>query len=914
MRDKVADPTLLSLVLILCFFLTVELLPLDPAKSINQYVEEQWTTANGLPTSSVVAVAQTGDGYLWVATRERLCRFDGIKFKTYRPFSIGQAGYREITVLKTDPEGVLWIGTRGEGLLKFKKEVFEIYTQKDGLSSLSINYLYFDLKSNLWIGTDDGYLDCMKGKNVENYGKESGLPESFIYSVFEDSRGNLWVGTRGGGLYRYTGGKFIKVPIDDFDVYDVTAIQEDSSGQLWIGTNRGLLCYDGNKTEFIDKARGLSGYVIYEMLEDSDRNLWLGTGNGLFRIQTEPAGTFKIERAMEGRVVLSIFEDREKSIWIGTDGRGLTRLRDGKIRTFSMEVGLPHEYVVFLHEDRNRNLRVGTMDGLVRFDKGVLNKESVVTEFSDAVVGPICEDNEGNIWFGTYGSGLYQVKAGQKIRYTISSGLNSDSIISLHCDSRGVFRVGTSRGLSTFENGRFKTSADEAGLLKNEINCIYEDSRNTIWIGTDKGIVREIDGAFSTFQNDALPANLMVSYFYEDPENVLWIGTKGNGLIRLDKENQVVIFTVMSGLFSNIIYQVFDDGNGYFWMSSDKGVFKVIKKSLNDVAAGTLPRVDSVHYGKNEGMKSAECSRWGQHSSIRTADGKLLFGTTKGVSKIDPINITINKIPPTAKIDRVVVNNQAVKMNEEKFIFRSLDYIQFYFSASTLISPRRIMFKYRLENYEDRWVLVKASQIKMAHFRKLNPGTYTFRVMAANSDGIWDEKGTSFTFHFTPGVTRSPLFKIAVVLLILGLGALLFVGLKKYRRYRRLKNKYKDSALDPEIVERCMKKLLYVMDIEKLYKDDNLHLNTLAKKISITPHILSQIINEQMNKNFSDFVNGYRIEDAKKMLEEADDETSILHICYEVGFNSKSAFYRAFKKFTDMTPSQYQKELKEKGS
>ena len=135
---------------------------------------------------------------------------------------------------------------------------------------------------------------------------------------------------------------------------------------------------------------------------------------------------------------------------------------------------------------------------------------------------------------------------------------------------------------------------------------------------------------------------------------------------------------------------------------------------------------------------------------------------------------------------------------------------------------------------------------------------------------------------------------------------------KKYHLYRKLKSKYKDSSLEPEAVERCMKQLLYVMDIEKLYKDDSLSLQLLAKKISISSHILSQIINEQLNKNFSDFVNSYRIEASKKMLQEADEETSILHICYEVGFNSKSAFYRAFKKFAKMTPSQYQKRLKEK--
>jgi AraC-like DNA-binding protein len=259
-----------------------------------------------------------------------------------------------------------------------------------------------------------------------------------------------------------------------------------------------------------------------------------------------------------------------------------------------------------------------------------------------------------------------------------------------------------------------------------------------------------------------------------------------------------------------------------------------------------------------------------------------------------------------------VINNRAIKLDKEKFLFRKFDYIQFYFTASTLISPKRITFKYKLENHDDRWTPVKASQIKMAHYRKLPPGKYTFRVTAANSDGIWNEKGTSFTFYFDPGFTRSLLFKISLAFVILLTALFMFLGFKKYYLYRKTKRKYKDSALEPETVERCMKKLLYVMDIEKLYQDDKLSLQALAKKISISAHILSQVINEQLNKNFSDFVNSYRIEDAKKMLQEADEETSILYICYEVGFNSKSAFYRAFKKFTKMTPSQYQKMLKDK--
>lgn len=908
----------------LCFLLTGTLLGLDPLKSIDQYVQEDWTTGNGLPGNSVAAISQTPDGYLWVATRQQLCRFNGVKFLTLPLFSNAQTGYKEITALKIDRDGNLWAGTRGEGLFKYKDQVFEIFTQKNGLSSNTINCLYCDLKNNLWIGAENGFLDRLNEKEITCFGKENGLMEPYIYAVSEDSKGNLWVGARGGGLYRFTNRRFVKIPSKDFDRCDVTAIKEDSSGGLWIGTNRGLVYYRGGQAELLDKSRGIYGYVIYDIIEDSDGNLWVGTGNGLFRIRKGWSGlsTMETSKLMNGSVISAIFEDREKSIWVGTDGRGLTRLRDGKIRTFSVESGLPHEYVVDMYEDRDKNLWVATMDGLTRFAKGILSRETMTVEFSDAVVGPICRDREGNTWFGTYGSGLYKLEPGRGKRltnYTTRDGLPSDSIISLYCDSRGIPWVGTSRGLNTLENGIFKSLNDNAGLLANEIYCIYEDSKNNLWIGTNKGLTLGINGRFSIPGGGSLPPDVMVSYIYEDKDNyeIYWIATKGNGLIRLKGNNEVFSFTTESGLYSNTIYQVFEDAGGYLWMSCDKGIFKAVKKNLDDLAAGAAgtgktQKIEYTYYGKSDGLKSEECSRWAQHSSIKTSDGRLLFGTTKGISIIDPQNMKINTIPPPVLIERVVSNNRDLEPDKEtnRLILRSLDYIQFYFATSTLISSDRVSFKYRLENYEDAWTMVAPSQVKMAIYRGLPPGRYTFRVMAANSDGIWAERGASFTFDFSPGFIRSLLFKIILGFLILAAAASGFLAGRKYLLHRRVKNKYKDSLLDPEIVEQCLKKLSYVMDIEKLYRDDKLSLQALSKRVSVTPHILSQVLNERMDKNFSDFVNSFRIEEAKKMLQEADEETSVLRVCYEVGFNSKSAFYRAFKKYTDRTPSQYQKELK----
>lgn len=904
----------LPLFLLVCLFgvlSTSRLFALDPRRAIEQYVVEEWTAAAGLPGNSIVAVAQTGDGYLWVADRRKLCRFDGVQFSSFHMFNIPGSGYSQITALQTDNDGKLWVGTRGGGLYKYDNEVFEIFSQRDGLSSLFISFLFCDHQNNLWIGTEEGHLNRLKDRKVTVFDRASGLSESHIYSIAEDSKGNLWVGTRGGGLFRYVNGKFNKINIPGYDIIDVVSIREDAAGGLWLGTNRGLVRWDGNRFDFLGRTGGMTGHAINRIIQDSDRNLWIGTGGGLFRLRQDISGNTIVDKSMGGSVVRGLFEDQEKSIWIATDGRGLTRLRDGKIRTFSAESGLPHEYVVFMHETpASKDLWVGTMDGLTRFEKGVLSREAMSTRFSDAVVGPIAHDSQNRTWFGTYGSGLYRTDGNKPDNFTIRDGLLSDTIVSLLFDSRQRLWIGSDRGLNSYRDGVFSAHHREIDLLKNEIQCIYEDSRQTVWFGTDKGIVRYKDDRFSTLNVKDLPVNLMVSYIYRDSRNVTWIATKGNGLIRLREDDTFRRYSTRDGLYSNVIYQLFEDNNGFLWMSCERGIFKILRDDLDRVAAGELKKVDFIYYGKNDGMKSPECSRWGQHSSIRTGDGKLLFGTTKGIAIVDPENIRISKIAPPVALDKIIVNDLAIKRDKKKYVYPVIDYIQFHFRASTLIAPGRIKFKYRLEGFDDKWTEVKITRIKMANYRKLRPGQYTFHVISANTDGIWAEKGTTFTFTYAPRFTQSLWFRLGILFFgLIFIGAVTFF-VRRYIHYRRQKNKYKDSHLDEEKVQDCKKTLLYTMDIDKLYRDDALSLQTLAKKINVTPHILSQVINEQLNKNFSDFVNGFRIDEAKKLLEEADEDTSILQICYDVGFNSKSAFYRAFKKFTDMTPSQFQKNLK----
>jgi len=278
--------------------------------------------------------------------------------------------------------------------------------------------------------------------------------------------------------------------------------------------------------------------------------------------------------------------------------------------------------------------------------------------------------------------------------------------------------------------------------------------------------------------------------------------------------------------------------------------------------------------------------------------------------------VTINKYPPPVMIHEVLFNYEKVPLHQSGSSFRGIQDIQFNFTALTFVSPERIKIKFKLEGYDRDWRLLHSIYYRRAHYNNLPPGEYQFRVTACNSSGVWNSTGASFSFVLKPYFYQTLLFKIAASMALAFMVIGLYIFVKKQIYLNKLKQKYRNSPLDPEKAETCLKKLNHLLEIEKVYRDEALTLNSLAEKLSIAPRYLSQIVNEQLNKNFRDLVNGYRIEEARELLANPGKnkkgmELSVMSIAFEVGFNSKEVFNRAFKKYTGMTPTEYKRKASE---
>jgi AraC-like DNA-binding protein len=394
-----------------------------------------------------------------------------------------------------------------------------------------------------------------------------------------------------------------------------------------------------------------------------------------------------------------------------------------------------------------------------------------------------------------------------------------------------------------------------------------------------------------------------------------WIATHGDGLKRLTPgDGNVISYTTAHGMASDFIYQFLEDQQGNFWLMSSSGILRVGKNELNRFANGGPGIINCTSFGTADGMKSIEFdNERSRNSALKTRNGEFWFITRKGVSIVNPAAVYVNKIPPQVVIEAVFFNRRSVPLHREIKAFKGITDLRFHFTATTFLSPEKIKFKYKLKGFDSGWVYLPPGKERVAQYKDLEPGTYTFNVIACNSDGVWTRTGDSLTFILKPLFHQTLLFKAGIFFMFILVAAAVFYIYKKRPAAGKAAYRSRVSPPEPQFVHRCIKKLTYLMEIENLYRNADLTLPLLAEKMSITTHLLSQILNEELNRGFSDFINSYRIKEAQKILESPGGaQKKMVAVAFEVGFNTVAAFYNAFKKFTGMPPLQYKKKAKNK--
>ncbi len=769
-----------------------------PAATLN-YFTHAWQSGDGLPQNALTAIVQAKDGYLWLGTYSGLTRFDGVKFVVFDNRTTPEMHSSRVTSLFEDAAGELWIGYETGELTRFKDGKFRAVEMVPNWNGRRILAITADAARDIWILGADGMVARLRDGMI--LAPESGTaPE--VTSLARDRQGTLWI-VRNGRISLLRNGRLLPMPFESESVGGyVQGICASGDGGMWVAANGRVRKWRENKWDkdagpvpwgqgqalafmetragnlaagVVDQGlilmlptgevlnfnrnNGLPSDWVRAVCEDREGNLWVGTGSGLAVLRAGKVATVNAPDQWQKRAVLTIGTARDGSLWFGTEGAGLYQLNDGKWTRFGTEQGV-----------------------------------------SNLFAWAVCESAEGRMWAGTWSGGLL-VQQGDRFERLRELENNPDHIPALLRVPDGSTWIGTGSGLLHYQAGKVTAYGSAEGLKLPDVRAVVQDREGTVWFGMLGGGLGRLQssGALRQFgKADGLSTDF-VQCLHLDDDDTLWIGTFGGGLNRL-KQGRFAAISTSHGLPNNTICHMEEDGRGNFWLSSYGGIFRVAKAELNRCADGAIPSVTCLTYGIGDGLPTLECSGGSQPSGCKTPDGRLWFPTSKGVVVVDPNEVKTNQLAPPVVIEELLVDNRRVARDAASTaplrIPAGQNRFEFHYTGLSFVVPEKVRFKYRLEGLETEWQ--DGDTERQINYSYIAPGDYTFRVIACNNDGKWNEEGASLAFTLLPHFWQTWWFlALTATLALAAASSVVMYGMQRRMR-RKLERLERQRAIERE--------------------------------------------------------------------------------------------------------------------
>lgn len=800
-----------------------------PVAAVRPLYFEHLTVRDGLSMRTVNSILQDSVGYIWLATESGLDRYDGYSIREYRRQRGALHGLASdyIWSIAEDAGGDLWLATDGGGVARWvrKTDQFQQFRhdsqQPQSLASDAVRSLVVDARGQVWVGTKDKGLDVLNpntGESRHYRHREAdprSLPDDSVDTVYADRAGRIWIGTdRGLSVYDPATDGFhsVKASIDGVALEDlrIRSIREDHAGMFWLGTvNKGLFRLDPDTNRLTvfrhdpQNPKSLSQDSVWSVLEDNAQRLWIATGDGLnlFDRAKESFTRYGHDsdnpQSLHSSNVSSLYQDRGGILWVGT--------REGGASHWNPRSWLFGHYfsdafratsVNSIADDGAGKVWVGTIAGLVEIDSRT-GRERRYDGLTENRIMALLYDHHGALWIGTMSGGLNKLDiATGKIQAFRSvpddpSTLPADGIMTLYQDRAGSLWAGTFRGgLANIDRTTGKVTrfpfapAGGNALSSSKASAIVEDRLGNLWIGTAGGGLNLLEiksGRFHAYRRDDRDPNSLgddnVYALHIDHHGDLWVGTAGAGLERVvgsSAEPGAVRFESqahLEGMSSEVVYGIESDRNGRLWLSTNNGLARF------DPQAHIIRMFHQVH-----GLQDEEFNFNAHHAA---ADGTLFFGGNNGFNAFSPDLVEADTPAPRVVLTTAAKLNRPIAAQELPGAARPLQLayddklLTLDFAALDFTSPANNRYSYQLEGFDSAWI--DSGAMHRATYTNLAAGDYTFKVRAANADGVWSTDGLSIPVHVAP----APWNTLAARLLYLLVAAAMLAYLWRFQRQRR---------------------------------------------------------------------------------------------------------------------------------
>lgn len=730
-----------------------------------QFNFRNWSLEQGLPQSQVNDVLQDHKGQLWVATIGGLSRFDGAAFHTYTKRD-GMSS-NSISCLLLDNRQRLWVGTRDKGLMLFTGNSFKVYDLEAGLPLGGVHSLAEDAQGAIWAATDSGVYRLAKEKFVVH----PILPRRRTTAILFSNDNTLWAATASDGLYAATA-TGMQHFISDNSVLphnSVNVLHQSPDGDLWIGTARGIAIYRQSKLSTFELPSSISIPDVTDFTGDNYGHHWISLrNNGVLRFDGEDFQHLTRYSGLRTDKVNCISTDREGNIWIGTSGQGLMQYRNPWFVHY-FDMGQVKEPVITaLVQDTKGRVWLGTDDGSAAYmEGGILNWLQTDLWPKGTVLHSMWVANENDVWVCT-SRGLYRLGPGKVHYYGIEQGLPAAEVYQALPLANGGLLLATAAGLALLSPEKETARILHKPQLTGSVYCLYRDSKGRIWLGAEKGVYLYEDGTVSLVQFLAETGFREIMTITEDNIGTLYFGGFNYGIMAWhDKWRTPKVYNSRNGLPNEGIKSLFVDNTNHLWVGTSRGVQKVQLDLLHQSG-----KLSIRSYANQDGFRGLEVSNRG---ITQTPDGTVWFATAKGLTMYLPTMDRRNQVYPNIAITNIMLFLKPTNWEAMGFRIDSAsglplnlrlpahqNHLTFDFHGISLTAPDRVRYRYRLKGHDENWSAI--TDHSFATYASLEPGTYTFQLLAANSDGYWTPNPLTYTFTIVPPMWRREWFILLLVL------------------------------------------------------------------------------------------------------------------------------------------------------
>lgn len=761
-----------------------------------QFHFRHYNIENGVSSNNISTLFQDQKGYIWIGTENGLNRFDGNQFTLYQKnnplYSNFHANSINTICETTDKE--LWLGTdNGVFIYNQVKDTFTPFVKQtnDKTSITSwITHIIQDKAGNIWIATHKQGIFLFNTQTDKLTQFEIPQNDNIVTRILNDEQNNIWLS----GPYQLCKLNKVNNTFETYAIEEKTesiysmALWEDSSNHIWIGTwDKGLWKLDP-RTKQVEKyltgEKGKGILHIHSILEYSPELLLIGSDDGLTIFNPVTHESFLYdnygdsEKSLSDKFIYPILKDREGGVWIGTYYNGISYLPPycGQFNGYSESSDIPYfnsRIISRFCEGENGNIWIASDDsGLSCFNPSTMqfldfNGREKLNKHNLHALCMIDKD----LWIGTYGDGIQilNTQTGVIKNYSISNGLDENSIYSIFKDSQGQIWTGSMNGICQYDAQKQRFTPIK--YLEALVIEIAEDAKGNLWIATQgKGLFRYSPQKNKKWKKYGLEKgfnSLTVNHLCINKDNEIWAATS-EGLYLYNPLKD--IFTYQPLRLPNECINAILEGEDCLWLTTAKGLVKY-----------TPATQETQIFTKSDGLQS---EAFIMASALKTRNGEFYIGSINGFNTFYPHQLKLNTQKPNVVLTSLEIFNQKIDTQKDGTLPEAIDHLKeihlsykdnvitLNYAALSYCTPQKNQYAYMLEGFDKGWNYVGSQH--STTYTNLPAGTYTFRVKASNNDNIWNEEGTSIRIIVHPPFYLSLPFKIGyVLLLLLALGLLL---------------------------------------------------------------------------------------------------------------------------------------------